>query len=100
MKAGGLWKSIAICKMAESFGVPCMVGSMIESAIGVTAAAHFAAGFRNVTMCDLDAPILMASNPVHGGVSYDVMAISLPEAPGLGISGVDGFVSVKPAGAA
>jgi L-Ala-D/L-Glu epimerase len=92
MKAGGIHGALAICKAAEAFGVPCMVGSMIESHLGVTAAAHFAAAMKNVTTCDLDAPILMASNPVRGGVVYEGMKISLSEAPGLGIEGVEGFV--------
>jgi L-alanine-DL-glutamate epimerase-like enolase superfamily enzyme len=92
MKAGGLHRAIAICKAAESFGVPCMVGSMIESHVGVTAAAHLAAAMRNVVTCDLDAPILMASNPVRGGIAYEGMKISLPQTPGLGIAGVEGFV--------
>lgn len=95
MKAGGLFKAMAICKAAESFGVPCMVGCMIESHIGATAASHFAAAMRNVTMCDLDAPILMASNPVRGGVAYEGMKIGLSDAPGLGITGVEGFVPDK-----
>lgn len=95
MKTGGLHRAVAICKMAESFRIPCMVGSMIESHLGVTAAAHLAAGMKNVTMCDLDSAILMASNPVVGGVAYAGMRIGLPEAPGLGISGVDGLAVME-----
>ena len=48
---------------------------MIESHIGATAASHFAAAMRNVTTCDLDAPILMEmlvfENEGHDVLKYE-----------------------------
>lgn len=41
-----------------------MVGSMIETKVGLTAAAHFAASQPNIVYYDFDAP-LMASSDVN-----------------------------------
>ncbi|WP_306737860.1 enolase C-terminal domain-like protein, partial [Acinetobacter baumannii] len=68
MKAGGIYKAQMINYMAEECGVECMVGSMIESRLAVTAAAHFAASKRNITRFDFDAPLMMAKDIVDGGV--------------------------------
>lgn len=38
----------------------CMVGSMIETKLGITAAAHFAASKKNITRYDFDAPLMLA----------------------------------------
>jgi L-alanine-DL-glutamate epimerase-like enolase superfamily enzyme len=76
--------------MAESAGMECMIGAMMESKVSVTAAAHLASSRRVITTYDLDPPILCAKDPVRGGASYAGPSISLPCAPGLGIDGVDG----------
>ncbi|MFT8316786.1 MAG: dipeptide epimerase [Sporolactobacillus sp.] len=85
MKAGGITGAIKINAIAETYGVECMVGCMIESKISVTAACHFAAAFRNITRCDFDAPLMLASDPVEGGVRFQQNQIFLPQEPGLGI---------------
>ncbi|KIL52871.1 dipeptide epimerase [Jeotgalibacillus campisalis] len=91
MKAGGIHGALAINKLAEAYGVSCMVGSMIETKVGITAAAHFAASQRNVTRFDFDAPLLLAKDPVSGGVQYTGEVMSIPLVPGLGITGVEGL---------
>lgn len=90
MKSGGLSGALKICAMAESAGMECMIGAMMESKVSVTAAAHLAMARRVVTKYDLDPPILCASDPVKGGVRYDGSVLSLNDAPGLGIDAVDG----------
>lgn len=85
MKAGGISGAEKINALAEAYGVECMVGCMIESKISVTAACHFAAGKKNVTRCDFDAPLMFASDPVIGGVRFHKNQIFLPKDPGLGI---------------
>lgn len=89
MKAGGIHNAIKINALAESCGVECMIGCMIENKIGITAAAHLAGGKKNITRMDLDAPFLLARECVAGGVSFDGPRILLPEEPGLGIIGVE-----------
>ena len=90
MKSGGLGGALKICAMAESAGIECMIGAMMESKVSVTAAAHLAMAKRIITKYDLDPPILCASDPVKGGVRYNGAVLSLSEAPGLGIESIDG----------
>ena len=92
MKSGGLSGALTICGVAESAGMECMIGAMMESKVSVTAAAHLAMARRVVTKYDLDPPILCASDPVKGGVNYDGAVLSLGDEPGLGIGSVEGVV--------
>lgn len=88
MKCGGLHNALKINAMAESCGVECMLGSMIESKIGITAAAHLACGKLNITRVDLDAVDLMAEDPIDGGVKVTGSWHVIPESYGLGINGL------------
>ncbi|MCZ8512673.1 dipeptide epimerase [Paenibacillus filicis] len=88
MKSGGIYKAQIINHIAEEFGVECMVGSMIESRVAVTAAAHLAASKKNITRFDFDAPLMMRSDIVVGGVRYDGRIMTFPDEPGLGIRDV------------
>jgi L-Ala-D/L-Glu epimerase len=88
MKCGGLHNALKINAMAESCGVECMLGSMIESKIGITAAAHLACGKLNITRVDLDAVDLMAEDPIDGGVKVTGSRHVIPESYGLGIVGL------------
>lgn len=88
MKCGGLHNALKINAMAESCGVECMLGSMIESKIGITAAAHLACGKLNITRVDLDAVDLMAEDPIDGGVQVTGSRHVIPESYGLGINGL------------
>jgi len=68
---------------------------MLESAINVTAAAHLAVARSHIiTKIDLDGPTLAKFNPVQGGAIFDGPEIRLSDAPGLGITGVDGLEMV------
>ncbi|MDF2716116.1 MAG: L-alanine-DL-glutamate epimerase [Paenibacillus sp.] len=88
MKSGGIYYAQLINQMAEQFGIECMVGSMIESRVAVTAAAHFAASKKNITRVDLDAPLMLLYDTVDGGVEYHGPNMRLPRAAGLGIRNV------------
>jgi L-alanine-DL-glutamate epimerase-like enolase superfamily enzyme len=59
-----------------------MFGMMIESSIGVTAAAHLS------SLCDyldLDGALLLKDDP-YQGAEYQDGFLRLPEKPGLGVS--------------
>ncbi|MFI8574346.1 dipeptide epimerase [Rossellomorea aquimaris] len=88
MKAGGIYYAQKINDLAEVCGVECMVGSMIETRLGITAAAHFAASKKNVTRFDFDAPLMLAKDIVVGGIEYKGRMIKMPTQPGLGIERV------------
>ncbi len=85
MKCGGIYNAKKIAAIAESAGIPCMIGSMMECHISVTAAAHLAVSSSAITGYDLDAPLFCSTNPIEGGIDYEGSLIHLPESPGLGI---------------
>ncbi|QFG00902.1 dipeptide epimerase [Psychrobacillus glaciei] len=89
MKSGGIYNAIKINTLAEASGVACMVGSMIETKIGITAAAHFAASHQNIQYYDFDAPLMLAKDLVVGGVVYERSKMRFSQEPGLGILRVE-----------
>ena len=91
MKAGGIWQAQKICAIAETCGVECMIGCMLESKIAVSAAAHLAAARSVVTRADLDGPSLCSTDPYTGGPTFEGSRILMNETPGLGITDVPGF---------
>lgn len=89
MKTGGISNAIKIADIAALYDVECMMGCMLETAIGVSAAAHVAVAKANsITRVDLDAPSLATVNPVVGGVTFDGAEISISDVPGLGIEAI------------
>ncbi|SCY80066.1 dipeptide epimerase [Alkaliphilus peptidifermentans] len=84
MKTGGIYNALKICSIAETYGVECMIGCMLESKISVTAAAHLAGAKSIITKIDLDGPALCSIDPVEGGANFEEYKIILPEASGLG----------------
>lgn len=91
MKTGGIYEALKICALAESYGVECMIGCMLESKIAVSAAAHLAAAKGVITRADLDGPSLCREDPYVGGPIYKGSRIVMNEEPGLGITKVPGF---------
>ncbi len=80
MKTGGLREAICAIHTARAHGMQVMLSCMIESSLGVTAAAHLA------PLCDqldLDGPLLVANDPFEG-LRYDGASLSLPDRPGIG----------------
>jgi L-alanine-DL-glutamate epimerase-like enolase superfamily enzyme len=94
MKTAGISQAIEIANLTRRHHKTCMVGCMLESAVSVTAAAHFAVAFSDVvTTIDLDGPQLCDGNPVVGGMTMDGPWINLPDTPGLGITAVQGLMN-------
>ena len=85
MKTGGIYQALKICSIAETYGVECMIGCMLESKIAVSAGAHLAAGKGIITRADLDGPALCQIDPYVGGPLYDGPWIRMNDTPGLGI---------------
>jgi len=80
-KCGSLREAIRMIAVARAHGLMVMVGCMIESSIGITAAAHFT---PLVDIVDLDGAALLADDPFVGA-SIDGGQVSLPSGPGLGL---------------
>lgn len=97
MKTGGISNAIKVADIASLYGVPCMIGCMLESSISVAAAVHVAVAKSDaITKIDLDGPSLSQFNPVRGGVTFNESEISIADAPGLGITEVRGLEMLKP----
>lgn len=96
MKTGGIANAIRIADIAQLYGVPCMIGCMIESSISVAAAVHLAVAKSDaITKVDLDGPSLGLFNPVEGGVIFNESEITITDAPGLGIREIRGLELLK-----
>lgn len=82
MKTGGIREALRAIHTARALDMQVMLGSMVETTLGVTAAAHLA------PLCDyadLDGPLLIGNDPFQG-VRYEGARMVLPEAPGLGVT--------------
>ncbi len=84
-KCGGLSVARTLLELAREHGVGTVVGSMMETHIGVGAAASLVAAHGSTLTSDLDAAWWTQAAPVRGGMRYDGADVVLPEAPGLGI---------------
>lgn len=87
MKCGGIRRARQVADIAESAGIECMIGSMMESSISVTAAAHLAYSHKNITRYDLDAPLWLKDEPLKGGMQFEGKDVKLLNTAGLGIEG-------------
>jgi L-alanine-DL-glutamate epimerase-like enolase superfamily enzyme len=83
-KAGGILNSLKIAHIAAAANIQCMVGCMLETRLGLTAAAHLAASQKNIIFADLDGNSEHTVDPVLGGMKVEKGTIYLPETPGLG----------------
>lgn len=81
MKCGGILEAFRMIEIARSLGLKTMLGCMIESSIGVTAAAHLS---PLVDYADLDGNLLIANDP-YSGVRVKDGKLLLPDRPGLGL---------------
>jgi L-alanine-DL-glutamate epimerase-like enolase superfamily enzyme len=80
-KCGSLREALRMIATARAHGMLVMVGCMIESSLGITAAAHFT---PLVDAVDLDGAALTANDPFIGA-TIDAGQIRLPTEPGLGV---------------
>ena len=91
MKCGGIYNALKIASAAEVYGVECMIGCMLEARISVNAAVHLACAKQIITKIDLDGPVLCSEDPVIGGAVFSEKLITVSNAPGLGVKGVEGI---------
>ena len=81
MKAGGLREALRMIAVARAHGLQVMLGCMIETSLGITAAAHLA---PLVDWADLDGNQTVINDPFTG-VQVDRGCLVLPDGPGLGV---------------
>jgi L-Ala-D/L-Glu epimerase len=83
-KSGGLYNATQMSHIAETAEIPCMLGCMSESRLGITAAAHFGVSSSAFKFFDLDSHLEHAEDPIVGGIEIEHGMISIPDAPGIG----------------
>jgi L-alanine-DL-glutamate epimerase-like enolase superfamily enzyme len=81
-KCGSLREALRIIHTARAHGMLVMAGCMIETSLGITAAAHLAPLLDCV---DLDGAALLRHDPFIGATITQGV-VSLPTAPGLGVA--------------
>ncbi|MFI5734672.1 dipeptide epimerase [Kribbella sp. NPDC051587] len=87
-KCGGLGPARTLLELAREHGLGTAVGSMMESHVGIGAAAALVAAYPTTAVNDLDAAWWLRDAPVIGGIRYDGSLIHLPFEPGLGVTGL------------
>ncbi len=81
-KSGGIREAMRMVHAARALGLGCMLGCMVESGLGISAAAQVASLFDHV---DLDGNLLLRHDPWPGVQFAD--GVQCPaESPGLGVS--------------
>jgi len=81
MKCGGIREALRMVWVARAAGLSVMLGCMVESSRGITAAAHMASV---VDYCDLDGNLLISNDPFTG-VKALGGKLDLTDLPGLGV---------------
>jgi L-alanine-DL-glutamate epimerase-like enolase superfamily enzyme len=83
-KSGGILEARRIADAAQAHGIPCMLGGMLESRLGLTAKVHLAMAHGNFAYFDLDTCLLgQLEDPVIGGARYEGFRLEVPEEPGI-----------------
>lgn len=82
LKSRGFAGAIALLAAARSLSLGTLLGCMIESSIGVTAAAHLAGAFDWI---DLDGHLYLADDDFEGLLFDSDGRLQLPDRSGLGV---------------
>ncbi|ADO68500.1 dipeptide epimerase [Stigmatella aurantiaca] len=80
-KAGGIREAMRTLDVARACGLKVMIGCMVETAVGIAAAAHLG---PLADWLDLDGNLLLAEDPFQGH-PVEQGRIRLLEGPGLGV---------------
>jgi L-alanine-DL-glutamate epimerase-like enolase superfamily enzyme len=82
MKCGGVTPALAMIEAARRAELRVMLGCMLESSLGITAAAHIS---PLADYADLDGNLLVTNDPFTG-VTVQNSKLVLPDGPGIGVT--------------
>ncbi len=85
-KLVGVEAALETGRAARKAGLEVMMGGMVETRLGMTAAAHVACALGGVDFVDLDTAWLLAEDRYVGGYVADGPRYTLPDAPGLDVT--------------
>jgi L-alanine-DL-glutamate epimerase-like enolase superfamily enzyme len=83
MKCGGVQEAVRMAAMARALDLRLMIGCMIESSLGISAAAAITPLFDHA---DLDGNLLITNDPFRGVTTVKDRLV-LNDRPGLGVTG-------------
>jgi L-Ala-D/L-Glu epimerase len=81
-KCGGLREALRMVGTARAHGMRVMCGCMVESSLGITAAAQLA---PLLDYADLDGAALVTNDP-YVGATIEGGQLRVPDGPGLGVT--------------
>ncbi len=84
-KSGGMIAAFELGRAARTAGLSIMCGGMVETRVGMTAAAQVAAALGGVEFVDLDTVYLLREDPFRGGYAADGPTYVLSDEPGLAV---------------
>lgn len=84
MKAG-VSAALDVAAVAKKSGLGLMIGGNVESILGMTMSACFAAGLGGFAHADLDTPLFLAANPFAGGYELTGGRVSVARIAGHGV---------------
>jgi L-alanine-DL-glutamate epimerase-like enolase superfamily enzyme len=85
-KNGGVLAAHRMGLAAQGASLAIMTGGMVETRLGMTAAAHVVCALGGVDYVDLDTAWLLADDPYAGGYGGNGAFYVMPEDDGLGIA--------------
>jgi L-alanine-DL-glutamate epimerase-like enolase superfamily enzyme len=80
-KCGGIRSALKVIHTSRAHGMMVMLGCMVETSLGISAAAHISG---LVDFVDLDGAMLLADDP-YSGPTYENGRIILTAEPGFGV---------------
>jgi L-alanine-DL-glutamate epimerase-like enolase superfamily enzyme len=89
-KLGGVLVTVRMGVAARAAGLGVMAGGMVETRLGMTAAANVACALGGVDFVDLDTAWLLADDPYTGGYEADGPRYTMPHSAGLGVERLPG----------
>lgn len=80
----GIAESLRVIAIAQAAHLQLMIGAMVETELGLTAAAHLAAGIGDFDFVDLDTHLFLEGSPFSAGFEQRDALLRLQNEPGLG----------------
>jgi L-alanine-DL-glutamate epimerase-like enolase superfamily enzyme len=93
MKTGGIYPALALAHLAEAAGMPCQVGSMVESAVATMAGAHLSLSQSIIESNELSGPLMFTEDVAK--TSFEEGNLTVGDSPGLGIEINESFIKER-----
>jgi L-alanine-DL-glutamate epimerase-like enolase superfamily enzyme len=85
MKCGGLLAALTLDAVAETAGVGCQIGTMVESSVASAAGLHLALALHNAATVEMGGPIMLAEDVSGLRAYYERDSVTVPDGPGLAV---------------